>query len=455
MIIYNTLTRSSEEFHELKKGRINLFVCGPTVQDHFHIGHARTYIFFDAFARYLRACGYSVFYLQNITDIDDKIINRAKETGIKPDEVASHYLDEFYEDMKALHVSAVNYHARATLYILEIISQISRMIDGGYAYVADDGVYFDVKKFRDYGELSHQSLDQIIAGYRVSINENKKNPEDFVLWKKRKEGEPFWDSPWGEGRPGWHIEDTAITETYFGSEYDIHGGGSDLIFPHHEAEIAQMRSISGKRYLARYWIHTGMININREKMSKSLKNYVTIREILGDYRPEELRFALLNANYRTQLEFSKDLLEESRKSLATIRNTYIKLKKIKSSAGGFSIDAGSYISDLKRIVDNDIDFHGLISKLFEFTADVNRSMNDISAETASSLLEVYDWANSFLDVIHEETHGDDEIIKNLINLRDEYRSRKEFALSDRIRKLMIDSGIHVEDGENGTIWWHE
>ncbi|MGC8609178.1 MAG: cysteine--tRNA ligase [Thermoplasmata archaeon] len=455
MIIYNTLTRTNEEFHELSKGRINIFVCGPTVQDHFHIGHARTYIFFDAYVKYLRATGYSVFYLQNITDVDDKIINKSKDMNVKPNDVADLYLKEFYEDMAALNVNAVNFYARATLYIPEIISQIRRIMERGYAYETEDGVYFDVKKFKDYGELSHQSLDQIIAGYRVSINENKKNPEDFVLWKKKKPGEPFWESPWGEGRPGWHIEDTSITETYFGQEYDIHGGGSDLIFPHHEAEIAQMRSISGKRYLARYWIHTGMINVNSEKMSKSLKNYVTIREILKDYRPEELRFALLNANYRTQLEFSKDLLEESKKSLATLRNTYMKLKRIKKESGSFFIDPEKYISSLKEIADEDINFHGLISKLFEFTSDINKNIDNISSESASNLIRVYDWANSFLDIIGKESHINDSIINSLIELRNEYRKNRDFAMSDKIRKLLQDSGIHVEDGETGTVWWNE
>nr|WP_010917502.1 cysteine--tRNA ligase [Thermoplasma volcanium]Q978Z5.2 RecName: Full=Cysteine--tRNA ligase; AltName: Full=Cysteinyl-tRNA synthetase; Short=CysRS [Thermoplasma volcanium GSS1] len=454
MLIYNTLTRRLQEFNEMHRGRVNLFVCGPTVQDHFHIGHARTYIFFDAVAKFLKLEGYSVFYLQNITDIDDKIINRAKEMGIEPSEVAKIYFSEFQEDMKRLKVDSVNFFARATLYIDEIVSQISRMMEKGYAYETDDGVYFEVRKFKDYGELSNQSLDQIIAGYRVAVNENKRNPEDFVLWKKKKAGEPSWPSPWGEGRPGWHIEDTAITETYFGDEYDIHGGGSDLIFPHHEAEIAQMRSISGKRYLAHYWIHTGMININKEKMSKSLKNFITIRDILKDYRPEDLRFAILNANYRTQIEFSKELMEESKKLIDYINDTYRKLEYVNGS-GNFKIDVNSVISEMRSLAENDFDFHSVIVKLLAITGEINRNFEGINKEVAEELKKVYLWVDTFLGILEQKKEVSKGIVDDLVELRTRMRKEKNFLISDAIRDVLKKNGIHIEDRGDVTVWWQE
>ncbi|CAC12272.1 probable cysteinyl-tRNA synthetase [Thermoplasma acidophilum] len=452
MRFYNTLTRDVDEFKEMNSGRINMFVCGPTVQDHFHIGHARTYIFFDAVAKLLRNLGYSVFYLQNITDIDDKIINKAREMNIQPQDVADMYLREFLEDMSALKVTSVNYFAKSTLYINEIISQISRLIEKGYAYETSDGVYFEVSKFADYGQLSNQSLDQIIHGYRVAVNENKRNPEDFVLWKKRKPGEPYWDSPWGPGRPGWHIEDTAITETYFGPEYDIHGGGSDLIFPHHEAEIAQMRAISGRKYLSHYWIHTGMINVNNEKMSKSLKNFVTIREVLKEYRPEDLRYALLNANYRTQLDFSKGLLEESRKQVEYLNSTFRKLVNA-SGNSDLSADPSAVI---KRMVDeatNDFDFRSVFRDLIDFAGDLNKNIESISRPAAQKAIDVFRWVDSFAGILLPETARLSGIIDDLLDLRKNLRTERKFQEADRIRDLLLKNGIHVEDRGDETIWW--
>ena len=351
MIIHNTLGQKDEDFKPMHPGRINMFVCGPTVYDHSHIGHARTNIFFDVIAKYLRARGYSVFYLQNITDIDDKIINRASEEGKKYSEVADHYFEEYKEIMGKLRIDSINYYARASLYIDEIIGQIKKIMEHGYAYETADGVYFNVKKFSDYGELSNQNMDQIRENARGVIKEEKKSPEDFVLWKKMKPGEPFWESPWGKGRPGWHIEDTAITEAYFGSEYDIHGGGNDLIFPHHEAEIAQMRSVSGKRYLARYWIHTGMVNINKEKMSKSLKNFIQTKDILKSYKPEELRFAMINSNYNTVIDYSAQLMESSKDAVERINIFYNKMKELNSTEGSYNIDAEEIINHFNAVMD--------------------------------------------------------------------------------------------------------
>ncbi|KAA8922275.1 cysteine--tRNA ligase [Thermoplasma sp.] len=452
MRMYNTLTRGIEEFTEMHKGRINMFVCGPTVQDHFHIGHARTYIFFDAVAKFLRSLGYSVFYLQNITDIDDKIINRAREMNIEPHEVAEIYFREFLEDMSALKVNSVNYFAKSTLYIQEIISQINRLIEGGYAYETADGVYFEVKKFSDYGQLSNQSLDQIIHGYRVAVNENKRNPEDFVLWKKRKPGEPYWDSPWGPGRPGWHIEDTAITETYFGPEYDIHGGGSDLIFPHHEAEIAQMRAISGKKYLSHYWIHTGMINVNNEKMSKSLKNFITIREVLKEYRPEDLRYALLNANYRTQLDFSKELLEESRKQVEYLNSTFRKLAGV-SGSSNLSVDPSSIINRMVNEASDDFDFRSVFRDLLDFAGDLNREIDNLSRSSAQDAMRVFMWVDGFAGILFPESATLTGIVNDLIEFRKRLRAERKFQEADQIRNILTGNGIHIEDTGEKTIWW--
>ncbi|PYB67888.1 cysteine--tRNA ligase [Thermoplasma sp. Kam2015] len=452
MRFYNTLTRGIEEFREMNRGRVNIFVCGPTVQDHFHIGHARTYIFFDAVVKFLRSEGYSVFYLQNITDIDDKIINKAREMNIDPSEVAEIYFREFLEDMAALKVNSINYFAKSTLYIPEIISQIERLIEKGYAYETTDGVYFEVRKFPDYGQLSNQSLDQIIHGYRVAVNENKRNPEDFVLWKKRKPGEPYWESPWGPGRPGWHIEDTAITETYFGPEYDIHGGGSDLIFPHHEAEIAQMRSISGRKYLSHYWIHTGMINVNNEKMSKSLKNFVTIREVLKEYRPEDLRYALLNANYRTQLDFSKNLLEESKKQVEYINSTYRKLMNA-SGNKDIELDAGSIIAKMEEEASNDFDFRSVFRDLLELAGEINRDLEDISRKSADEAAKIFRWVDVFAGILFSENNNLSGIVEDLLNMRNRLRKERKFSEADQIREILIRNGIHIEDRGDNTIWW--
>lgn len=456
MKFHDTLTKSTREFDPMHRGRINLFVCGPTVQDHFHLGHARTYIFFDAVAKFLKKIGYSVFYLQNITDIDDKIINRAKEEDLEPMELAESYLQEYYREMKMLKVDSVNFFARATLHIDEIVSQIERLVSMGYAYETDDGVYFEVRKFNDYGELSGQDLDQIRHGVRAEVSESKRSPEDFVVWKKMKPGEPWWESPWGKGRPGWHVEDTAITESYFGEEYDIHGAGSDLIFPHHEAENAIERSLSGKDHLARYWIHTGMLNINSEKMSKSLKNFRTISETLENYTPEVLRYAMLNANYRTMLDFSEEMMESSRDNVDYITKVYRRLRKIKSEDGNFFLDTEKMTVGLRRAMEDDFDTRSVITMLLEMCSEVNRNIDVISGETASRIAGVIEWADSFMGILEtkEETVGE-SLISAVLDIRLELRKKKEYELSDRIRAELKSSGIYIEDVNDRTEWWFD
>ncbi len=317
--IYNTLTRSKENFKPLNGNRIKLFVCGPTVYDYSHIGHARTYISFDVIARYLKYRGFSVFYLQNITDIDDKIINRAISTGKDPLDLAREFEAEYLKDMESLGVENVNLYARATEHIEEIKAQIETLLEAGFAYETDNGVYFDISKYPDFGKLSNRKIEDLNV-HRISPDSNKRNPEDFALWKK-KDKELVWNSPWGAGRPGWHIEDTAITEEYFGPQYDIHGGGLDLIFPHHEAEIAQMESASGKKPMVRYWMHTGFLNVKGEKMSKSLGNFITIKELIKKYPPEVFRFFVISTHYRSPIDFSHEILEQSQNSLKEYINS--------------------------------------------------------------------------------------------------------------------------------------
>lgn len=454
MLLQNTLSGTLQEFAPMHRRRINMFVCGPTVQDHFHIGHARTYVFFDAFAKYLRSAGYSVFYLQNITDIDDKIINKAKEESVDPLKLAESYLEEYYRVMNLLNVNSVSFYARATLHMDEIIGQIERLISMDMAYETEDGVYFEVRKFRDYGEISGQNLDQIKHGVRGEISGTKKNREDFVIWKKMKPGEPYWDSPWGKGRPGWHIEDTAITETYFGPVYDIHGGGSDLIFPHHEAENAIARSLSGEKKLAGYWLHTGMLNINSEKMSKSLRNFRTITEVLEEYSPEVLRFALLNAGYRTMLDFSGEMMNSSRENVDYVTKVYRKLERATGPGAGFHMDTAGEKEAMVQAMENDLDTRGVITRLMNLCAELNRSMVRIGKSEADSILALFDWADSFLGIISRERKAVGEsLVDTILDIRRLMREKKEYAISDRIRAELKQNGIYIEDHSDGTEWW--
>lgn len=456
MFLHDTRQKKLVEFKAISRGRIGLFVCGPTVQDHFHIGHARTYIFFDMVAKYLSASGYSVFYLQNITDVDDKIINRAAEENTDPRELARRYTEEYFSQMRKLRVDSVNLYARATDHIPEIISQIRRLIGKGKAYDAEDGVYFSVKSFGSYGEISGQDLGQIRHGVRKELNVNKRDPEDFVIWKKMKPGEPFWDSPWGKGRPGWHIEDTAITELYLGAEYDIHGSGTDLIFPHHEAENAIGRSLSGKGTLARYWIHSGLLNINNEKMSKSLKNYTTISDTLRNYSPEVVRFAMLNAGYRTMLDFSDEMLRSSATNVDYISKLYRKLKNIDRTRGSYVFNSDEAKERIRKIMDNDFDTRGAIKEILELASLLNINLEDIGKESAESARTFIEWVDSFMGIVpKEEVTLSGNLVPAILEIRRILRERKEFELSDRIRAELKANGIYIEDTDDGTEWWFE
>lgn len=455
--IYNTMTQEKEILKPMHENRVNLFVCGPTVYDDSHIGHARTYIAFDVIVRYLKYRGFSVFYLQNITDIDDKIIKRASELGIKPIELAKKFERRYFEDMHALGVENVNLYARATEHLSEIIQQIETLIEKGFAYETETGVYFDETKFKDFGKLSGRNIDDLVV-HRIEPDPTKKNPGDFALWKKQEE-EPFWDSPWGKGRPGWHIEDTAITETYFGPQYDIHGGGLDLIFPHHEAEIAQMESASGKKPMVRYWMHTGFLNVKGEKMSKSLGNFITIRELLKKHDPEVFRLLVLSTHYRSPIDFDEDALMQSQKSLKRIHKLVETIDELLDETTIESNEKDNEynkkLTDTKikflNAMDNDFNTPLALSVLFDFIRDINRGINnkDISKNVLRSTKDLIVEFGNILGFDFSLKDGKSDLTNDLLDLiidvRQKLRERKDWELSDEIRSKLGDLGIFLED----------
>ena len=449
MEVYSTLTRSKETFVTINKNRVNLFVCGPTVYDDAHIGHGRTYISFDTIKRYLEFKGYSVFYIQNITDIDDKIINRSKESGVPADELARRFEKRYIEDMHKLNVRGVNLFARATDHIDEITDQIQRLIDRGFAYETEDGVYFEIDEFPEFGKLSNRNTEEL-ESHRDIAETTKKNPQDFALWKKR-EGvdEPTWPSPWGDGRPGWHIEDTAITEYYFGEQYDVHGGGLDLIFPHHEAEITQMEAVSGKSPMVNYWLHTGFLNVNGEKMSKSLNNFITIRELLEDWDAETFRFFVLSTHYRSPIDFSKESLHQSERSLNRIRNYYQQL----------DVEVGEEITSDYEVLnkwskeffdsmDDDFNTPKAIAAIFGLINDSKNNLDKLSDNDKIAIKAFLDDAGHIFGVSFEPetvSAGSDDLLNLISEIRSELRAEKQYELSDKIRDNLQNLGYDIND----------
>ena len=462
MKIQNTMTGNKENFQPIHNNRINLFVCGPTVYDDSHIGHARTYIAFDVVARYLKYRDFSVFYLQNITDVDDKIIQRAAETGVSPRSLARKFEQRYLEDMRALGVTNVNYYARATEHIPEIICQIERLTELGFAYETETGIYFDESRFGDFGKLSHQGAEDL-EKHRIEPDSTKRNPGDFSLWKKRQDGEEVtWDSPWSKGRPGWHIEDTAITENYFGTQYDIHGGAMDLIFPHHEAEIAQMEAASGKKPLVRYWMHTGFLNVRGEKMAKSLGNFTTIRDMLREYEADAFRFFVLLAHYRSPIDFSEEALEQARKGLERIRQAAKiveeQLEKAPESSAPEGMDPAVALVKAKFLesMDNDFNTPYALRAVFDLVRGVNRRINEKSIsqkglQDASEQLREFGeiLGLSFYEAGKRPAEKTDAIAGNLIELlietRQKLREKKEWQLADEIRARLRELDIVIED----------
>ena len=461
--LYNTMTRRKEIFKPKEGNKIRMFVCGPTVYDHSHIGHARTYISFDVIVRYLKYSGFTVFYLQNITDLDDKILKRAEELGSSPLELARRYEEEYLQDMKVLGVENVNFYARATEHIPEIINQIKILVENGFAYETDKGVYFDESMFKDFGKLSNRVLKELNV-HRIGLDTSKRNPGDFALWKKRKteseELEMVWDSPWGTGRPGWHIEDTAITDTYFGPQYDIHGGGLDLIFPHHEAEIAQMEAASNKKPMVKYWMHTGFLNVMGEKMSKSLGNFITINELLQEYSPDVFRFFVLSTHYRSPIDFSQEILHQSQQGLQRIYKLIGTINELLDENTAISMENDQeYIYKLSEVrkeffeaMDNDFNTPSAFSTIFDIIREVNRDIND-SNISKNALTKLKALIIEFGIVLgfdfslknENEQELQDDLIELLKDIRSKLREKKEWDLSDEIRSKLKELDIVIED----------
>ncbi|MEK7124826.1 MAG: cysteine--tRNA ligase [Patescibacteria group bacterium] len=457
---YNTLTKNIEEFKP-RGQRVNMFVCGPTVYDYVHIGNARTFVAFDAIAKYLQYRGYEMLYLQNITDIDDRIIDRAQQLKTEPSAVATKYEEEFMTDMKALNVTAVDVYARATDHIEAIIKQIQVLMDKEFAYEIRDGIYFDLSKFRDYGKLSGRTtLQADDAVSRIDENPEKRNRGDFCLWKRSKDGEPRWSAPWFDGRPGWHIEDTAITETFFGPQYDVHGGGRDLIFPHHEAEIAQQEAASGKVPFVRYWMHVGFLEMKATKMSKSLGNFSTARNVLKEYPREAIRLYLLSAHYRSPLDFSDTALKQAEAGMMRIGEFLQRINFLESKGmlalemdPGFSIQIEQMKSAIEEALDNDFDTPKAIGILFDLIRVGNQHLD---AETlgvggGKKMLDALALFDSVLGIVPHVSVELPPHVKKLVTERQHAKDEKNYPLADQLRQKIVNLGYQIDDTPYGPL----
>ncbi|WP_273267107.1 cysteine--tRNA ligase [Flexistipes sinusarabici] len=466
--IYNTLNARKEIFEPINDNNVNMYVCGVTVYDKCHVGHARSAVVFDTARRYMKYRGYKVTFVKNFTDIDDKIINKSKETGISWKEITEKYIREHDYDMNKLNVKKPDYEPKATDYIDDMIELCSKLIEKGNAYEIDGDVYFRVKSFQEYGKLSNRDIEELKAGTRIEVRDNKEDPLDFALWKKSKEGEPGWESPWGKGRPGWHIECSVMSSKILGLPFDIHGGGKDLIFPHHENEIAQSEALCGCQF-AKYWMHNGFVNINKEKMSKSLGNFFTIRDIIKEFEPESLRYFLLTTHYRSPLDFSEDKLIEAESALDRIytlidtMETYKAGKKGKNLIDEVSSIKSNFEKDFTEAMDDDFNTAAALSVIFEYIRKMNVLLeNKPDKESFESL------KNQFNDILKivRSTFGiaaktpEDWFRANLsipenelfekINQRNEYRKNKEFDKADKIRDELEEKGVELLDTPEGT-----
>ena len=453
MRIFNTLSGKKEAFKPIDENSVRMYICGMTVYDDTHIGHARTFLSFDLIVRYLRNIGFKVTYVRNITDVDDKIISRAKELNLDPTDLVQKYINSMQEDFESLGMINPDLEPRATENINSIISLIETLIDKGHAYEGDSDVYFSVESFKSYGKLSGRNLEDMLAGARVDIDVDKKNPSDFVLWKKDTEGIK-WDSPWGLGRPGWHIECSAMSIDALGETFDIHGGGSDLKFPHHENEIAQSECVTGKDF-AKIWMHTGSLRIDKEKMSKSLGNFVTVKESLKNHSPEVLRLFLISSHYRSPLNYSDESIEEAKSSLDRLYNSiedleYLSKESVKSE----------YSDKFHNAMQDDFNTPSAISVLFEIARQVNSLKKDNEIEEATKLAsELYD-LSSILGLLQQDPNDyfrdginiSESQIQSLIDKRNKARAEKDFTLSDKIRDDLLEMGIALEDRNNETVW---
>ena len=463
MQIYNTLTRKKEEFVPLKGNKVNIYTCGPTVYDFFHVGNARVFITFDMIRNYLKFRGYDVTFVQNFTDIDDKIIKRANEENITVKELGERFIDEYFKDADALGIERADVHPKATEHIEDIIELIKTLIDNGYAYEVDGDVYYATRKFKEYGKLSQQNVDELEAGARIEPGEKKKDPMDFALWKAQKPGEPAWDSPWGKGRPGWHIECSVMAMKYLGETIDIHGGGPDLIFPHHENEIAQSEAATGRPF-ARYFMHVGYLNIDNQKMSKSLGNFFTVRDILKKYDPEVLRFFMLSSHYRSPINFSEDLMQQAKSSLERLYNALYSMEHLENLAEDRELveKDKEYLDKLEKYerefveaMDDDFNTADAIASLFNIVREYNmkvdeKSPREIVKATKETLLNLGS-VLGFFRKFEEKTLLDEEI-EQKIREREEARKSKNYALADKIRDELKAQGIILEDTPSGVRW---
>ena len=464
MKIYNTLTRQKEEFVPVHPGKVGMYVCGPTVYNYIHIGNARPMIIFDTVRRYFEYKGYEVNYVSNFTDVDDKIIKKANEEGVTATEIAERYIKECKQDMEALNIKPATHQPRATEEIGGMIKMIQTLIKKGHAYEVDGTVYFKTRSFKDYGKLSKKNIDDLEAGHReikVTGEEGKEDPLDFVLWKPKKEGEIAWDSPWGEGRPGWHIECSEMSKKYIGDTIDIHAGGEDLIFPHHENEIAQSEACNGEKF-ANYWMHNGFLNINNKKMSKSAGNFFTVREIGEKYPLQVIRFFMLSAHYRTPLNFSDTLVESAKIGLDRILTAIDLCREMaaKEETGSLSKEETEHFANIEVLVkkfedamEDDFNTADAVSAIFEIVRESNSTVKDFSADYAKKVLKVLEDLCSVLGI---ETTKEEEIldeeIEKLIEERQAARKNKDFARADEIRDQLLEQGIVLKDTREGVKW---
>ena len=464
MKIFNTLTRRKEEFVPLTPGQVKMYVCGPTVYNLIHIGNARPMIVFDTVRRYFEYKGYDVQYVSNFTDVDDKIIKKANEEGVTATEIAERYIKECKQDMEALNIKPATYQPRATEEIGGMIKMIQTLIKKGHAYEVDGTVYFKTRSFKDYGKLSKKNIDDLEAGHReikLTGEEGRKDPLDFVLWKPKKEGEIAWDSPWGEGRPGWHIECSEMSKKYIGDTIDIHAGGEDLIFPHHENEIAQSEACNGEKF-ANYWMHNGFLNINNKKMSKSAGNFFTVREIGEKYPLQVIRFFMLSAHYRTPLNFSDTLVESAKTGLDRILTAIDLCREMaaKEETGSLSKEETEHFANIEVLVkkfedamEDDFNTADAVSAIFEIVRESNSTVKDFSADYAKKILKVLEDLCSVLGI---ETTKEEEIldeeIEKLIEERQAARKNKDFARADEIRDQLLEQGIVLKDTREGVKW---
>lgn len=462
MRIYNTLTKQKEEFIPINPGEVKMYVCGPTVYNFFHIGNGRTFIVFDTIRRYLEYRGYKVTFIQNFTDIDDKMINKANDEGITVKELGDKYIKEYYQDADALKIERATVNPRATEYINDIIKFIEQLIENGFAYEVDGDVYYSTKKFADYGRLGGQNLEDLQAGARISVDERKKDPMDFAVWKAQKPGEPAWESPWGLGRPGWHIECSCMAKKLLGDTIDIHAGGMDLKFPHHENEIAQSEAVTGKPF-AHYWMHAAFVNVDNKKMSKSLNNFFTAREILDEYDADAIRFLMLSGHYRIQINFTKELLDSAKSSIERLYNCINNLENLKDEVNKKEMDneEQDYLKSLDKYrerfnekMDDDFNTADAITVLFDLTKDINNNVNiNSSSELCEKTETLIRELGKPLGILQNHMKKDLETeIQELIDKRQQARKDKDFALADKIRDDLKNRNIILEDTPQGVRW---